>query len=92
MQVQSGSVIGGGVVAMAAKLAGNIVAVLSLLGACVHCAKPGSGEGGDAVWVAMATSGGLGSIGIATSWCLDKRCTGRLKMAMPLGQGDVLYN
>lgn len=76
---------------MGAKLAGNIVAVLSLPGACVHCAKPGSGEGGDAVWVAMATRGGVGSIGIVTSWCLHKRRTGRLKVAMPLGQGVVLY-
>lgn len=47
---------------MAAKLAGNIIAVLSLPGACVHCAKPGSGEGGDAAWVAVTTSGGVGIV------------------------------
>lgn len=35
------------------------------------CTVQSLGEGDDAVWVALETSGGVGSISIVTSWCLD---------------------
>lgn len=44
--------------------------------------RPGAGEGGDAVWVAVASSGRVANTGTATTWSLHKRSTGLLKVAI----------
>lgn len=47
----------------------------------LHVWRPGAGEGGDAVCVAVASSGRVASIGSATTWSLHKHSTGLLKVA-----------
>lgn len=47
--------------------------------------EPGSGESGNPVGAAMATSGRVASIGVVTTWSLLKQSTGLLKVAMLLG-------
>lgn len=47
--------------------------------------EPGSGESGNPVGPAMATSGRVASIGIVTTWSLQKQSTGLLKVAVLSG-------
>lgn len=57
------------------------------VGVELACTESGSDEGGN-VWVAVANSGRVGSIGIVTNWSLHKCSMCLLKMAALLSVDD----
>lgn len=62
---------------MVGKVNSSVVTTGSL-----HVWRSGAGEGGDAVWVAVASGGRVASIGSAATWSLHKHSTGPLKVAI----------
>lgn len=57
------------------------------VGVELACTESGSGKGGN-IWVAVANSGRVGSIGIVTNWSLHKCIMSLLKMAALLSVAD----